>query len=169
MKIGSLQLAGEQLAEGAWQLAESSEQFLESNQVGNATLDEKVCRLVASFEEGMNDDFNTAKVLASMFELVPVLNGIKDKHISNDALSADTWQLLSHQMKLYVEDILGLKEETEAGNEKLNGMMQLLIKLRKEAKVKKDYATSDAIRKSLLELGISLKDEKDGNMSYSFD
>jgi len=40
--------------------------------------------------------------------------------------------------------------------------------LRKQAKAKKDYATSDAIRSRLLQLGIALKDEKDGNISYSF-
>lgn len=169
MQVGSLQLAEQHLAEGSWQLAENKNQLAESSdQVIDTILDEKVRKLVASFEESMNDDFNTAKVLASMFELVPVLNGIKDKHIASDALSADTWQLLSSQMKIYVENILGLKDETEAGNEKLIGMMQLLINLRKEAKAKKDYATSDAIRKNLQELGISLKDEKDGNVSYNF-
>ena len=45
--------------------------------------------------------------------------------------------------------------------------MQLLIDIRKEAKQKKDYATSDKIRKQLTELGIDLKDEKDGAMSWT--
>jgi cysteinyl-tRNA synthetase len=43
-----------------------------------------------------------------------------------------------------------------------------LIELRKQAKAKKDYAMSDAIRSQLLQLGITLKDEKDGNISYTF-
>ena len=54
----------------------------------------------------MNDDFSTAKVLANIFELVPVINGIKDKHVAANALSAETIQLLQQKMKLYIEDIL---------------------------------------------------------------
>jgi cysteinyl-tRNA synthetase len=44
-----------------------------------------------------------------------------------------------------------------------------LIDLRKEARAKKDYATSDKIRNQLQQLGILLKDEKDGNVSYSIE
>jgi len=44
----------------------------------------------------------------------------------------------------------------------------LLIEIRKDAKIKKDYVTSDKIRNQLLQLGIVLKDEKDGGISYSF-
>ena len=47
--------------------------------------------------------------------------------------------------------------------------MQLLIDIRKEAKGKKDFVTSDKIRNRLNELGILIKDEKDGGMSYSFE
>jgi cysteinyl-tRNA synthetase len=47
-----------------------------------------VVRLVTEFDEFINDDFNTAKVLANMFELVPVINSIKDKQIKPDALSS---------------------------------------------------------------------------------
>jgi cysteinyl-tRNA synthetase len=45
--------------------------------------------------------------------------------------------------------------------------MDLLIDIRKESKTKKDFATSDKIRKQLTEIGISLKDEKDGGMSWT--
>ena len=130
-------------------------------------LDEKVNQLVLEFEESMNDDLNTAKVLASMFELVPIINGIKDRHIAADALSSETILFIKMQMKKYIEDVLGLKEISETDNKKLSGVMQLLIDLRKEAKSKKDFVTSDKIRIQLSELGIQLKDEKDGGMSYS--
>lgn len=130
-------------------------------------LDEKVKELIGAFAESMNDDLNTAKVLASMFELVPIINGIKDKHISMDALSTSTIILLQQQMKVYIEDVLGLKAVSETDNSKLGEVMQLLIELRKEAKTKKDFVTSDKIRNQLTEIGIQLKDEKDGGMSYS--
>ncbi|HET7896445.1 MAG TPA: cysteine--tRNA ligase, partial [Flavisolibacter sp.] len=129
-------------------------------------LDEKVVRLVNEFDDFINDDFNTAKVLANMFELVPVINSIKDKQIKADALSVETLLLLQSKMKTYVEDILGLQAETAAEEDKLKGVMQVLIELRREARAKKDWATSDKIRNQLAGVGIQLKDEKDGNVSW---
>ena len=129
-------------------------------------LDEKINTLLDEFDEFMNDDFNTAKVIANMFELAPIINGIKDKHIPLEALKPGTLSLLKSKMKVYVEDIFGLKQEKEGGD-KLENVLQLLMSLRKEAKAKKDFVTSDKIRNELLALGVQLKDEKDGGMSYS--
>ena len=134
----------------------------------DAELDTKVLTLLEEFDEFMNDDFNTAKVLANMFEIVPVINSIKDKHIPAAALNSNTFILMQSKMKIYVEDILGLRSELQGDFTKLDGVLQVLIDLRKQAKAKKDYVTSDTIRKQLLELGIALKDEKDGNISYAF-
>ena len=136
---------------------------------GDAELDSKVVKLIAEFDEFMNDDFGTARVLANMFELVPVINSMKDKIIPINTLSKKTFELLQQQFKIYIEDILGLKSITEADNKKLQGLMQLLIDIRKEAKGKKDFVTSDKIRNQLAQLGISLKDEKGGEMSWSID
>jgi cysteinyl-tRNA synthetase len=136
-------------------------------EVTDKALDEKVLQLIAEFDEFLNDDLNTAKVLASMFELVSVINGLKDKHIAADALSSDTIQLLQTQMKIYIEDIFGLKNISGEDSGRFDSVMQILIELRKDAKSKKDFVTSDKIRNQLAELGIQLKDEKDGGMSYS--
>ena len=133
----------------------------------DAELESRITKLVSEFDEFMNDDFSTAKVLANMFELVPVINSMKDKTIPVAALSKETFALLQSSFKTWLEDILGLKGIGEAGNEKLQGVMQLLIDIRKEAKTKKDFATSDKIRNQLAQLGIALKDEKDGGMSWS--
>lgn len=133
----------------------------------DAELETRSSKLIAEFDEFMNDDFSTAKVLANMFELVPVINSMKDKTIPVAALSKETFALLQSSFKTWLEDILGLKGISEAGNEKLQGVMQLLIDIRKEAKTKKDFATSDKIRNQLAQLGIALKDEKDGGMSWS--
>ena len=147
---------------------------LESNQQSSLTnqqsadeeLETKIKKLLNEFDEFMNDDFNTAKVLANMFELVPVINGIKDKHIDANAISTDVLKELKNKMKIFVEDIFGLKNE--AGNtEQLDKILHLLITIRKEAKTKKDFVTSDKIRNELSVLGIQLKDEKDGNVSYA--
>jgi cysteinyl-tRNA synthetase len=50
---------------------------------------------------------------------------------------------------------------------KLNGVMQVLIELRRQARARKDFQTSDAIRNQLANMGIQLKDEKDGTVSWS--
>lgn len=131
-------------------------------------LDDKVRRQVLEMDEFMNDDFHTAKVLANMFDLAPVINSIKDKHISVSAISKGTMELLQTYFKNYLENILGLKDETVTDDNKLTGALELLIQIRKDAKRKKDYATSDKIRNQLQGLGILLKDDKDGNMSYTF-
>lgn len=133
----------------------------------NGEIDERCIRLLGEMDDFMNDDFSTAKVLANMFELVPVINGLKDKHLAADAINASTIQLLQEKMKLYIEDILGLNVQVGSDNNKLDGLIHVLINMRKDARAKKDYATSDRIRNELLTLGIQLKDEKDGNMSYS--
>lgn len=130
-------------------------------------LDTKCVGLLNEFDEFMNDDFNTAKVLANMFELVPVINGIKDQHINPNALSAGTLQLLKEKMKTFIEGVFGLQNIMEHGNSKIDGVIHLLMDIRKEAKLRKDYVTSDKIRNELIALGVQLKDEKDGSMSYT--
>jgi cysteinyl-tRNA synthetase len=135
----------------------------------DAELDSKVKNLIAEFDEFMNDDFSTARVLANMFELAPVINSMKDKIIPVTSLSKETFELLQKQFSVYIEDILGLKSISAADNEKLQGVMQLLIDIRKEAKGKKDFVTSDKIRNQLAQLGITLKDEKGGEMSWAIE
>ncbi|MFT3902927.1 MAG: cysteine--tRNA ligase [Niabella sp.] len=138
-----------------------------SETAADADLDARVQKLVAEFREFMDDDFNTAKVLANMFELVPIINGIKDKVQPFNAISLSTFTFLQEQFKLFVEDIFGLQSVTEADNEKLQQVMQLLIDIRKEARIRKDFLTSDKIRNQLAGIGILLKDEKDGTVSWN--
>jgi cysteinyl-tRNA synthetase len=71
-------------------------------------------------------------------------------------------------MTLFIENIMGIKIEAGANREQLNGVIDLLIEIRKDAKARKDFATSDKIRNQLTDMGIQLKDEKDGSMSYTF-
>ncbi len=131
-------------------------------------LDTQVNTWLKELTEFMEDDFNTAKVVANLFEIIPTINSLKDKHISIDALSGATWIFAQEQLTLFIEDILGLKVDTGANRQQLNSVIQLLIEIRKDAKSRKDFATSDKIRNQLTDMGIQLKDEKDGEMSYTF-
>ncbi len=129
-------------------------------------LNDKIVRMVNEFDEFMDDDFSTAKILANMFELASTINSFKDKLIDINVISAETLALLQKGFKTYLEDIFGLKGATP-NSDSLEGVMHLLIDIRREAKSKKDYATSDKIRNQLSRLGIELKDDKDGNVSWS--
>jgi cysteinyl-tRNA synthetase len=145
---------------------------LQSNSFANSTtaLDNTINELLDGFAENMNDDFGTAKVLANMFELVPTINSLKEGHIKFTEITQATFTRLQSEMKIYLVDILGLQSvEAAAANNKLDDVLNLLISIRGESKLRKDYATSDKIRNELLAAGIQLKDEKDGSVSYSLD
>lgn len=147
----------------------SAQQQLGAAVAEDKALDEKVQKLVGEFETFMNDDLNTAKVLANMFELASIINSIKDKHITAQAISAATIRILQAGLKTFVIDIFGLTAERNSDDGKLDGVLQLLIDIRKEAKSRKDFVTSDKIRNELAALGVQLKDEKDGGVSYTID
>jgi cysteinyl-tRNA synthetase len=117
-------------------------------------------------DEFMNDDLNTAKVLANLFELATLINSLKDGHLPAGSIGTAALTAMQQQMKRYMEDIFGLQQEQELGGGKLDGVLQLLIDIRKDAKAKKDFVTSDKIREELSRLGVQLKDEKDGGVSY---
>ncbi len=140
---------------------------LTHTEAGDAGLDANVNRLLNEIPEFVNDDFNTAKALANLFELVSTLNSVKDGLIGVAALSPATVSRLKLELKVWLEDVFGLMGVTEADNEKMQGVMDLLIEIRKEAKTRKDFITSDKIRDQLIALGIQLKDEKGGGTSWS--
>ena len=129
-------------------------------------LDKKINSLLDEFEEFISDDLNTAKVLANMFEIVPVINSLKDGLIEANAISSATILKMKESFKIYLEDILGLKDSAE-NTEQISGLLDLLIEIRQEAKSKKDFLTSDKIREQLAGLGIEMKDEKGGKMSWT--
>jgi len=146
-------------------------QKLRLPEAGEGTIDEalesKVLNWLSEFEEFMDDDLSSPKVIANMFELAPVINSLKDGLIPTGALAASTIKLMQEKFHTFLEVIFGLRSENTANNDMLKGVMQLLIDIRKEAKGKKDFATSDKIRNQLTEIGILLKDEKDGGMSWT--
>ena len=109
----------------------------------------------------MNDDFNTPILIATLFEAVKHINLIKE---GKDSISATAKADLLETMHAFVFDVLGLARKDAAKNDsgKLSGVVELLIQLRREARENKDFATSDKIRDQLADLGIQLKDGKEG-------
>lgn len=106
----------------------------------------------------MNDDFNSPVLIAELFEAVRIINSIYDGKTAATAQDIESLKLL---MKNFVFDVLGLKEESNQTDD-MGQLLDFIISLRSEAKVNKDYTTSDKIRIGLNSLGIQLKDNKEG-------
>ena len=108
----------------------------------------------------MNDDFNTPVLISHLFEGVKFINQIKE---DKKSITTEDLLVLSVTMNTFVFDVLGLLNDVkEHSSDKVDGVVALLIKLRKEARENKDWALSDQIRDELLALGIQLKDGREG-------
>lgn len=110
----------------------------------------------------MNDDFNSPITIANLFDGVRWINSVNDGKAS---LKAEDIELLKTLYNEFVFDILGLKNvESAAGNDDLvEGVMNTILELRKDAKLNKDWAAADKIRDELTKLNIVIKDTKDGS------
>lgn len=106
----------------------------------------------------MNDDFNSPVLIAELFEAVHIINSVYD---GKTAATAADIKDLKKLMDDFVIGVLGLKEESNQSND-MGKLLDFIINLRSEAKVNKDYATSDKIRIGLNSIGIQLKDNKEG-------
>ncbi len=117
----------------------------------------------------MNDDFNTAQVLAALFDLSSKMNALHNKQLDAKKVSKSAFITMKETMHDFVFDILGLQPISELSNGKTEELVNLLIEIRSEAREKKDFATSDKIRDDLQEIGIRLKDDKDGKTTFEID
>ncbi|NTU93093.1 MAG: cysteine--tRNA ligase [Chlorobiaceae bacterium] len=132
---------------------------------GSGTLD------MAGFEEktidALNDDFNTPVAISVIFEFSKALNSALDRP---EGLSADGAATAIAYLETYAAEVLGILKSREElivgesgdGGETLADVMEVLLELRKEARARKDFATSDTIRDLLLARGIELKDTREG-------
>jgi cysteinyl-tRNA synthetase len=123
--------------------------------------DEKINAWVQRCEDAMNDDMNTPKLIAELFDAVRIINSAKDSHLS---LNQENIELLKTHFRLFLFNILGLlPEENNIGNkEVVEVLMNMIIEIRHEAKRNKNWAVADYIRNHLAELGITINDTKEG-------
>jgi cysteinyl-tRNA synthetase len=110
----------------------------------------------------MGDDLNSPIAIAYLFDGVKIINSAADGKTAITAADRDELKAL---FETFVFEILGLKVETQnqsGNNQVLTEVVDLLMKLRLEAKANKDWATSDKIRNELTAIGFDIKDGKDG-------
>lgn len=113
------------------------------------------------FVEGMDEDFNTAVAMASVFEIIKEVN----KYIDSSQKSKDGLQVLRNSVefiKQIVIDVLGIELNLEMKVEGLsNELIELILDIRLNAKKEKNFSLADEIRNKLAQMGIEIKDGKD--------
>jgi len=119
--------------------------------------------LCAQCYDALNEDLNTPVLIANLFEIVTLINNLA---AGNASVSAEELEMLKTHYNTFVFDILGLQIEKQGNTDQIDGLMQMLIGMRNEAKAAKNYALSDEIRNKLISLGFELKDGKEGT-TYS--
>ena len=136
--------------------------ILETLNPSSNTSDFNVVSWKENCYNAMNDDFNSPILIAELFSVVKFINQVKD---GSSTVSKKDLEIVMNTVNVFVFEILGLQNVNEAENqykEKLEETLELLIKMRSDARANKDFELSDKIRIELDEIGIQLKDSKGG-------
>ncbi|MDL2212609.1 cysteine--tRNA ligase [Bacteroides sp. OttesenSCG-928-D19] len=130
--------------------------------VTSATSDVDVKAIREKCFAAMNDDLNTPMVISHLFEGTKMINNLI---AGNNKISQADLDELKETFRLFMFDVLGLKEDTNSsGNREAayGKVVDMLLEQRVKAKANKDWATADKIRNELTALGFEIKDTKDG-------
>lgn len=126
-------------------------------QPGDLNKLEAIKGLELKAKQALNDDFNTPQCIAVLHELVKLIRG--NNGLDKESIHAA--RLLLHN---YVEDVMGVQfvKKEESSNPVESDLVAMLINLRDDAKLSKNWAQADAIRNELKQIGIEIKDSKEG-------
>ncbi|WNJ19594.1 cysteine--tRNA ligase [Pontibacter sp. G13] len=138
--------------------------------VVNEEFEQNLASFMKDVQSALNDDFNTARVIARMFDALPVVNQLYKVKGGGFAVNPDTFNQFREDFLKVFTDILGMKSEVEeSGNESqevIDGLMKLVTEIRTTARAEKNWEVSDQIRDSLGSIGIKLEDNKQGTDWY---
>ncbi|MFN1836091.1 cysteine--tRNA ligase [Balneola sp. MJW-20] len=149
-------------AESGLNNLQSMVQTIMNAEAGNDTAYD-VSSLKTRVEKSMNDDFNSAQAIATLFEELKALRkSINDGNIPSN-ISA-----LKDFLKAFVDGVLGIWPEDKGDSDLTKELVEMLIDIRKEARDQKNFELSDKIRDELKDLGVQLMDGKDGT-TFSLD
>jgi cysteinyl-tRNA synthetase len=129
---------------------ESSETALDETKIAD------IQKSIDGFYEAINDDLNTAVAIAEMFNLLKYINMLNTGQLAYATLGEKTFQNLTNNFILFIEEILGLKEEKPEGEQVLLGMLELY----KEYKANQQYDKVDQIRNYFKSQGLAIRDLK---------
>ena len=120
---------------------------------------------INKFEENcyqaINDDLNSPILLSHLFDGLKMIHSISNAKETINSADLDKLKSLYHA---FVFDVLGFKKDegVDIKSDLSSELIDTILNLRLEAKKKKDFKTSDQIRDALTELGVEIKDKKDG-------
>jgi cysteinyl-tRNA synthetase len=125
----------------------------------NSTLN--IGKLKEKCYEALNDDMNSPVLLSNLFDAVKYINSVAD---GNENIDQSGLESLKELFRVFIFDILGLKDETKGKEDEqlTRELINIIVDLRQDAKKRKEWEASDRIRQTLKNLGIILKDQKDG-------
>jgi cysteinyl-tRNA synthetase len=162
-------LTGTPLRDDAPCMDQASGAILETD---HAAFARDVLALKMKFLEMMDDDFNTAGAIAVLHELAGLANAFIEKQQLEKTRQTELLSYMSAAVQTLrnLGLVLGLFRArpqaavARAGDDTLDKVMQLVIRLRADARASKNFALADAIRKGLAEAGVSLEDRSDGTL-----
>ena len=160
--IDAAEIFYKKLAESAKKLA-----TLEQNTITvvDADIESGINTICDDCYRGMNDNFNSPKTLDALNNLSKWINSFAVNTRNSGEISAETFLRMKKTYNDFFFDVLGLKQDdNESGD--TSELLELIIKLRNEAKANKDYATSDKIREGLKTAGFQLNDNKQGTTDW---
>ncbi len=151
--LSAVALVRQQLAKAEDQ-GESDEEFLRS-------LDQHK----RQFIEAMDNDFNTPQALATLFDFNKKVNTLLN---SGQAVAKSTLEAIDQTYRELGGDVLGLIPDDVTGGDQAHDLedelIGILVDIRTAARKNKDFATSDAIRDRLADIGVVLEDRPDGTV-----
>ncbi|MBL7775060.1 MAG: cysteine--tRNA ligase [Saprospiraceae bacterium] len=127
--------------------------------------DRAILALIDEAYDGMNDDFNTAIALAALNEAGSYVHKLVNHQIDAGDIAPWVIERLKTVFHAFIHDIFGLRDESAANadDNTVDGLMELILDIRANARNQKDWSTSDKIRDGLAAVGITVKDGKEGS------
>jgi cysteinyl-tRNA synthetase len=120
-----------------------------------------VTEIIDKYYAAMDDDFNAPVLVAHLFDTVKIIHNIKEGIVT---ITQDDLSKLHSAFTAFIYDVLGLNHITSAASDdRLMGVMDLVLELRKTAREGQDWGTSDKIRDGLAKAGVQVKDGKEGS------
>ena len=129
--------------------------------IGGDRSSENISEWVQRCYDAMNDDLNTPKLIAELFEASRIINSVNDGHLQ---LTSEDIETLKVNFRLFYYEVLGMipEAQTTQGAEVTDKLMELILEVRQDAKTNKNWGVADMIRNKLTEAGIVVKDTKEG-------
>ncbi len=139
---------------------------IQATGTGQTEHDDRITNGIESIYGHLNDDFSTPQALASIFDLITMINSLNDGHISSAEVNTNSLEELRKVLAAIIHDVFGLIDVTAGASgsgQSLDAVMELVLELRQQARADRNFATADLIRAKLTEAGITIKDGKDGS------